>query len=122
MQRFEFKNVVDNKVFWVTPGGGIEACETPKIALERELKEELGIEVKVKGEYIFQKDVPIKGKEHDFISREYYFSLFLRSDHPLCLNNMTENEMDTFKDLKWWDKNALQKRDDVAPKELMEYI
>jgi 8-oxo-dGTP diphosphatase len=39
--------------FWEFPGGKIEENESPELALERELKEELGMTVKV-GKYIGQ--------------------------------------------------------------------
>jgi len=41
------KRVKPNETYWVFPGGGIEIGETKETALVREIKEELGLDIKV---------------------------------------------------------------------------
>ena len=42
------KRTRDGEIFYVFPGGGVDEGETDEQALEREIKEELGIDVSVK--------------------------------------------------------------------------
>lgn len=122
LQKFEFKDVVGNKVLWVTPGGGVKENETPVEALKRELNEELGIVVDIHDKPIFEMDVLIEGKKGPFISREIYYKIAIQSDTILSIGNMTKNEKDTFIELKWWSKEKLQKIENFAPREILNYF
>lgn len=122
LQKFEFKDVVGNKVLWVTPGGGVKENETPVEALKRELNEELGIVVDIHDKPIFEMDVLIEGKKGPFISCEIYYKIAIQSDTILSIENMTKNEKDTFIELKWWSKEKLQKIENFAPREILNYF
>lgn len=111
LERFIFSFTGKEKVLWVTPGGGVEANESFKEALERELFEELGIEVDIEGEPILTLDIPFNGREGKFISHEVYYLIHLPSDTIVTFENMEEGEKDTFLDLKWWGLEELKNGD-----------
>lgn len=124
LQRFEFPQVKGNKVLWVTPGGGVEGNESYEDALERELYEELGINIKLEGEPVLILDVPIDGKEEAFISHEVYYRVNLPSNTSILLDKMSENEKNTFKGMKWWSKKELlqEMADEYAPIDILNFL
>ncbi len=125
--KFFFRNLnfgtwQETKCYGLLQEGALKKTETPAEALKRELYEELGIVVDLLGEPIFQLDVWIEGKQGSFISREIYYQITIQSDTVLSIEHMTKNEKDTLKGLKWWSKDELQKINDFAPREILNYI
>jgi len=119
LQKFEFPQVKGNKVLWVTPGGRVKKYESYKKALKRELLEELGVQIRIKGRAVLVKDVLIDGKSGKFNSYERYYIVKLRTDNEFSSINMSDNEKDTFQGLKWWHSKELEQIEDFAPKEII---
>ena len=111
LQRFLFSFTGRERILWVTPGGGVEEGESFKEDFERELFEELGIEVDIVGEPVLTLDIPFDGKSGKFISHEVYYLMHLSSDMVVTFENMEENEKNTFLDLKWWSLEELKKEE-----------
>lgn len=124
LQRFEFPQVKGNKVLWVTPGGGLKENESFEEALERELFEELGMNIKVEGEPVLILDVPIDGKKETFISHEVYYLVDYQVNTNISLANMTKNEIKTFKGMKWWSKEDLlqESSEEYAPSDILSFL
>ncbi len=64
-----FHRFNQGKEYWVFPGGGIEEGETPEIAVDREIDEELTLKVKQK-KFIF-KVFNVGRWEYHFLITEY---------------------------------------------------
>lgn len=64
------KRIKNGDVYWVFPGGGVEVGESRRIALVRECKEELGLDVKVTD--LMFKDLFVNKKFG--LQKEYFYS------------------------------------------------
>lgn len=108
LEKFTFHFTGQEKILWVTPGGGVEGDEFFEEALERELFEELGIQVPITDEPVCILDIPFESINGKFISHEVYYMIRLRSDMAFTFENMEDGEKDAFHELKWWSIDELE--------------
>lgn len=123
--KFIFRNVVEEKVLWVTPGGGLDNHESFQGALLRELEEETGITNFEIGEWLWTRELKIKGKHEDYISYErYYLAHSKEMNDVFTLEKMTENEKSSLIDFRWISIEQLKRmnKEEVAPPDLAELI
>lgn len=96
---------------WLPPGGHIDKNETPDEALLREIKEELGLEIRIlntpkipsKGNIIKQLAVPFYCNTHKLIDHIHYCSFYVCES----LTNKINLEKDEIKDFEWFSKQNL---------------
>ena len=92
--------------FWLTPGGEIEAGETPMEAARRELREELGLEVEVAGPvYTEATQFEHRGEMRDNV--DFVFTARCEADAP-ALQGMTADEIELMKEIRWWTAEEIE--------------
>jgi 8-oxo-dGTP pyrophosphatase MutT (NUDIX family) len=122
--RFVHKSgVLAGKVYWATPGGGVEHGETFADAAIRELREETGIrETRVSGP-VERREVPLQLPDGErVLAIEQYFVVNADTE-SISRDGWTAQEMEVMADHRWWSREELSSTSEtIYPERLVEML
>ena len=93
-------------VFWLTPGGEIEAVETPVEAAARELQEELGLELSVMGP-IYEETNRFEHEGEMRENTDFFFRAECEVDAPRLVG-LTPQEIRVMREIRWWSAEEIE--------------
>ncbi len=121
--RFVVPQAEGEFVFWAMPGGEIEDGETDMDAAQRELAEELGLELRLEG--------PVRVESNCFLHQgemrdntDYYFLGSCPRSAPL-LAGVTEEEIRIMKEMRWFSLEELERMariERIFPEDLVAWL
>ncbi|MEQ5840315.1 NUDIX domain-containing protein [Paraburkholderia acidicola] len=99
--------VLAGKIYWATPGGGVEQGETFMDAAIRELREETGIhEAHISGP-VDRREVPLQLPDGErVLAVEQYFVVNTDTE-SISRDGWTADEIEVMADHRWWSREEL---------------
>ncbi len=98
-------------VFWLTPGGEVEADEDPHAAAVRELREELGLDLEMTPAYTEANQFEHQGEMRDNV--DFVFTARCAADAP-ALRGVTAEEIALMKEIRWWTVEEIERAGDTG--------
>jgi 8-oxo-dGTP pyrophosphatase MutT (NUDIX family) len=92
--------------FWLTPGGEIEAGESPAAAAVRELCEELGLEAPVMGP-VYEEATRFEHQGEMRDNVDFYFVARCAAGAPVLLG-VTADEIEIMREIRWWTAEEIE--------------
>lgn len=115
---------LDDGVWWITPGGGLESGEDHRAGAVRELQEEIGLqlsEADLVGP-VYERDAESVIETGVVRQHEVYFTARIDS-HDVVTDGWTPFEVATITDTRWWTREELTGTTErIAPTNLVELL
>lgn len=89
------------RVYWITPGGGMEPGESEEQTARREMVEETGIEAHTLGPKIGYLEQTLMWGDAPMRCRERYYVVHTRTNE-ITTHGLTANEREVHQEYRWW--------------------
>lgn len=111
------------KVFWATPGGGLDPGESYAQAACRELYEEVGLRIDDAGPEIAQRDAIIQLPSGEMAHADERFFMVRVDRLDLSQEGWTELERDVMTAHRWWTPNEIHSStEQIWPENITEIL
>jgi ADP-ribose pyrophosphatase YjhB (NUDIX family) len=119
-----FRDATRSRHFWITPGGGLAAGESPTTALQRELAEECGLKTAEIGPWIWMREhvfaMPQSGVPT--LQRERFY-LVRVDQHEVDVSGWDDFERTFIGEHRWWTVSEIAASgEQFAPRRLAQYL